>query len=209
MNNNMKKDIELTDTTRFLLPCFGISYKRYKELGFLNCFLTDKNRDRINENDIHIYLLFKPIGNQIYLLSKMIDEFEKKDKDHIVLLEDYDYEGGYTILVFKFPERFREDYRLFIEGAYSKFSEDFKKLYPEEKEIGQDEFGTIKGKSLQWMVVNKDPKLKKYQEKKYGFSLEEAPEIYHKIINDNEILDIDTIKHKENNIWNEILNREE
>lgn len=199
----MKKVNELTDATRFLLPCFGIPHKKYRELGLINCYLSDNNREPVNETDIFIYFLFKPTGNQNYLLNKMIDDFEKKDKDHIVLIEDYDYEGGYIVLVFKFPERFRKDYQLFIEGSYSQFSTEFKDTFPEEKEIGQDEFGVIKGKSLQWMVVHKDIKLKKYQEKKYGICLDDSPEIYHKIIMKNEILSIDEIKKQETNFLTE------
>lgn len=204
----MKMENELTDTSRFLLPCFGISYRKLVDLGFINCFLSDKDREPTNETDIHLYLLFKPSGNQVYLLNKMVEDFEKKDKDHLVLLEDYDYEGGFTILVFRFPEKYRNDYKLFLDGGYSRFSEDFKNTFPEEKQIGFDEFGTIKGKSLQWMVVHKDNKLRKYQEKKYGIDLSDAPEYYHKIIMEDEVLDIDAIRTREEDIQKRILDRD-
>ncbi len=192
MNN--KKKI-LTDTSRFLLPCFGIPFKRLEELGFLNSYLYDKNREKVNDKDIHIYLLFKPSGNQLYLLQKKIEDFESKDKHNIVLLEDYDYDHGYIVIVFKFPERFRKDYNLFLQGKYSQFSDEFKDFFPEQREVNF-ESETLRGKQLQWMVIHKYPKYKKLQEEKYGFSLDLAPEIYHLPIEEDETLDIDKIYEK-------------
>lgn len=197
MKEKTKEKIELTDTSLFLLPCFGRTYKEYKELGFVNCFLSDKNRDKVNEKDIHLYLLFRPDPKQSIRLNTIIEKFEDEDKEHLVYLDDYDYDGGYTVLVFKFPERFRNDYELFIKGKYSKFSPDFKDTIPERK-IAEfvNEFNKpekLAGKTTQWMIINKDPRIKRYVEEKYGIDLDGANEYWHLPIMEKEILNIDKI----------------
>lgn len=216
----IKKLYELTDTGLFLLPCYKRSLKDWKNFGFINCYLSDINREKVNDKDIHLYLLFKPnpeaqlvVGlggyktmekeSQLIRLQALIESFEELDKDKLVLLEDYDYEGGYVVLVFRLPEKWRKDYNKFLKGHYSLFSEEFKKTMPETiRTEFVNEFNKIEklsGKSLQYMIINKSEKLKEYQENKYQIDLSEADEYYHKIIVKEETLNIS----KFNNINND------
>lgn len=196
---NKTKVLESTDSTLFLLPCFGIPYKELKELGFINCYIADKHRTKVNERDTHLYLLFRPDPKQALNLIIKIAKLEQQDIDHSVLLEDYNYEDGYTVLVFKFPDRFKKDYDKFLNGKYSRFSKEFQETFPENKVIQfTNEFNKIEklaGKSTQWMIINKDPRIKRFVESKYdGISLDEAPEYWHMPIMEKETLDIDQIQ---------------
>lgn len=212
--NRKKKGIDdWTNSSIFLLPCFGISYKEFEDLGFVNCYLADKNREKVNSKDIHIYLLFKPstelmeieqTGGYLKLeretqhnrLSKKIEELEDLDGDRMVLLEDYDYEGGYIILVLKLPERLREDYNNFLGGKYSKLSTMMKKHYPNDKitkfknEKGQIE--QLLGKSLPLRIIERDITIKKYVEDKYDINLDDCEEYWSVPSLEKETLDIET-----------------
>lgn len=207
----IKKLFELTDTGLFLLPCYGRSLKEWKNFGFINCYLSDVDREKVNDTDIHLYLLFKPAteplrvkqlggyetvekDSQSARLQTLIENFEEMDTKHLFLLEDYDYEDGYIVLVLKFPEKFRKDYNRYLRGSYSLFSDEFKKTLPETI-ITEfvNEFNKIEklsGKSLQYMITHKSDRLKEYQEEKYGLDLTDANEYYHKISLENETLNI-------------------
>jgi hypothetical protein len=191
-----KIKIERTDTTKFLLPVYKIGLKRLTELGFINCFLKDEERETVNETDLHLYLLFKTDEEQQKELQKIIGLLEKKEGE-VILLEDYDYSENYMVLVFKFPEKFRNDYQLFIEGKYSHLSDAIQATYPEKTVADFYPFTPLEGKSLQWMVCHKDPALKRFLEQKHDLDLSDAPEYYHLIDMDNETLTENTIKKYE------------
>lgn len=186
---------EKTNTTRFLLPCFGIHISKYFELGFINAYLSDKNREKINDKDIHIYLLFKPNNKQLKLLQETIEKLEEHNN---LILEDYDYENNYVVIVFKLPERFKNDYNLYIEGKYSQLSDTITQYYPEEITINYSN-GEATGKSLEWMACNKSPKLKAYLEKKYNIDMTDSQE-YWSIPGPEEVLDISLLLSKEKEI---------
>lgn len=198
VREELKKKKDFTDTTTFLLPCLGMSLEELLKLGFVNCYLLDKNREKINEKDVPLYLLFHPDEKQLIKLSTKIELLEEEDPIHSVYLEDYDYEGGYVILVLKFPTRFKKDYNRFLKGRYSLFSDEFKDYYVKEKEVEfinqRDEVEKLAGKSKAWMIVSKDEKWKKYQESKYDISLEDCFEYYHLYKIEDETLDIDLLK---------------
>lgn len=190
---------QFTDTTTFLLPSLGISLETLFKLGFINCYLRDKNREKINEKDVPLYLLFKPDEKQVHALTETIERFEEQEDLQNFYLDDYDYEGGYIVIVLKFPQRFIKDYNRFLEGKYSHFSQGFCKSYSRNVQVTflneKGEIEAITGDSLAWMVVNKDEKIKKYQEKKYDISLDEADEYYSIYKIERETLDIDKINN--------------
>ena len=202
MNKKIKKR-DATNTTRFLLPAFGVNYKKYEELGFINCYLADKDREKVSE-DIHIYFLFKPQDVvQSAALNKMIENLEEstQNMDNPLLLEDYDYEGGYVVMVLKLNDIYRNDYELFLKGKYSHFSDTFKDIYPEERIIDFHPDDAHPGKYLRWMAIHKDPRLLKWQENKIGVSLQGAEE-YWTIPNQEvtELLDIERIRMEEEKV---------
>jgi len=189
----------LNDTSMFLLPVFRLKIESWFKLGFINAFLKDKNREKVNDKDIHIYLLFKPNAKQKVLLDKKIEVLEETDVEHINYLEDYDIEGGYTVLVLKFPEKFRKDYDRFLKGKYSYFSKDFQDIYPEDMVVDfineNNKVEKLAGKSLPWMIINRDIRMKKFTEKKYDITLDDDDEVYHRYVEKDETLDSDLLNN--------------
>lgn len=165
---------KLNLTSLFLLPIYGI-YHQVKKVGFVNAYLSDVNREPINNTDIHLYLLFHPDPEQMIELEDIREKLEAIDNSP--LLEDYDYEDGYVVLVLKFPEQFRDDYNKFLLGKYSKFSHEFKNKLPRETVV--DLHGEkIPGKSFQLMVCDKDKRLIKNFKDKMDLDISEAEEYW-------------------------------
>lgn len=202
--------IKNTDSSIFLLPLLGIKTKEWLNLGFINAYLADKNRSKVNDKDLHLYLLFHPspepksvrmlggyekmeVDSQLDRLTQKIEDLEEIDKNKTVLLDEYDYEGGYIVLVLKIPSKYKNDYELFLKGQYSKFSKAFINMMPENiiVEDFKDQNNTLQpltGKSTQWMIINKAPAYKKFTEKKYDITLDNDQEVHHLPIIEEETL---------------------
>jgi len=185
------------NTSKFLLPIFGLKIEELCKLGFINAYLKDVNREPTDDS-IHIYVLFKPDKegkivedrygketkqeSQYEKLVKKIEKLDDEDSTNSIYIEDYDYEDGYIVLVLRFPEKFRKDYNRFVKGKYSKLSSEFVNYYPENKvaELINDEgkYEKIAGKSLQWMVCNKDKRVKEYLEDLYRVEIDEDSEYW-------------------------------
>lgn len=190
--------VQQTNTTRFILPCFGVQLEEYRKLGFINSFLSDVNDPHIYNDNIPIYLLFKPSIKQLPLLQEKIDQLEEQDENKNIILNDYDYDGNFVIIVLKLPERFKNDFKLFLEGKYSHLSKEIQKYYPVEVATTLDE-DFIPGKSLQWLACNRSSKLKTWVEKKYGLDLKDSLEYWSKP-GSEEKLDLESIIQKEKEI---------
>ena len=183
-------------TTRYFIQPFGFNYALLSKYGFINTYLGDIDREPASDG-ILLYFLFKPsmeqeksidrygkekINESEYeLLIKKIEELEEKDPENRVYVEDYDYEGGYIILVLRLPKELEEDYEKFLNGEYSKFSEKFRKFFPKNAVYDiLDANGALAkrpGKSYQYMVIHKEPELRHALEEHFGCTFEDDQEL--------------------------------
>ena len=196
-----EKKKNLNDTSIFLLPSLGIKNETWFKLGFINAFLSDINREeKENKEDNYLYLLFKPTDIQKVELNRKIQLLEQGDEQQKFYVDDYDYPGGYVVLVVKFPQKFKKDYKRFLKGKYSYFSKEYQDVFPETVTTDFiNEKGIVEkliGKSFQLLVINRDPSMKAYTEKQYDIELDDDDEVYHMYIPENEILNIDSIINK-------------
>lgn len=146
-----------TKTSTFLLPMLGM-YHYNKPLSnyFVNCYLDDLSLDHDYRRPLFLLLKSSNILNlnwlDFYTSLKKLDTFV------------YDYYVGTLsnnkhlyMLVFETPEKWKSDYYLFKRGRYSKFSEEYKKLFPKIiKNLFQKNV-----ESLAYGVIHKTEKLKK------------------------------------------------
>jgi hypothetical protein len=168
-----------TCTTIFLLPAIGLYRKDILKYGFLSAYLKDKHREI--SYDKAIYLLYKPPAMEKF------QEFLRKEYSRTpLLIEDYDYAGGYVVTVYQFPEEFLEEYRLFLQGKYSKFRRQYRKLFPDYIVTGEGE----REVSLQYHIFNKTSAIRDYWETKVGTALDEDAEMWSKPDIESEKLDI-------------------
>lgn len=103
-----------------LFPCLGIEdelVRQFPEYGLINTYLYWKGR----EYDFNtMFLLFHP---EEFTLGFHL--FITKMEKNINFVETVDVPNG-VILVYKVPARFGTDFLLFLNGAYSLTSPDFK-----------------------------------------------------------------------------------
>lgn len=108
-------------TTIFMLPMIAdsLSFKSTNFIGFVQLFL--KNSDRPKETG-KLYLLTKFMKERKY---SMYEDYLCKSE---IYHDSYEPDKYHTMFVFNPPKRFEKEYNLFLQGKYSLFSEEYKKM---------------------------------------------------------------------------------
>ena len=115
------------------------------------------------------------------------------------MIEDYDYEDGYVVVVYQLDGKYKKDFNLIKQGSYSKTSNDFQKLFPKIIKITKN--GLHKDEiSLQYRIFNKAEDLVTFWEDKLGIDLEDTVgknfEVWEGWDESKEILEINKIKEQ-------------
>lgn len=173
-----------TCTTIFLLPGIGHTRKDLLKYGFIGAYLDDINHSTHYENSV--YVLFKP--EKMEEFQKFLSNEHAKNK---LILEDYDYEGGFTVIVYLFNDKFQAEYELFLQGKYSQFSSEYTKLFPKSVKVIDPEYNVeVYKTSLQHHIFTRSNLIKKYWEKKIGQKLPSDMELWSSPDMSKEVLDI-------------------
>ena len=178
----LKKSI----TSIFIIPTLGIDKEKMHDNGFLNGYIKDARRDVQYENAV--YLLFKP--KDLYKFKSFLDEEYERTKN---IIDDYDYEDGYVVVVYTLNPKYKKDFDIIKKGKYSKTSKEFQGLFPKiikltKNGLRRDEI------SLQYRVFNKTADLKQFWEEKLDVQFDDDTEIWHGFVEENETLNLDKIK---------------
>ena len=178
--------ITKTNTTLFILSTLGIKREDLLENGFINAFSKDRLRDE--EYRDCIFLLFRPPD-----LDKFREFLEREHERTKSLIDDYDYSGGYVILVYKLNSRFKKDYELVRHGKYSQTSKEYQDLFPKVAKImingsHMDEL------SLQLRVFRRTQDLVDFWEKEFDMKLEDDQELWFGWENEKETLTRDKLE---------------
>ena len=157
-------EIKKNITTIFMVPTLKVPKDALKSNGFMNAYIKDADRD--DDYEDAIYLLFKP--NDLDKFREFLEDEYERTKS---VIEDYDYEDGYVVVVYQLNEKFKKDFELIKRGRYSKTSEDFQKLFP--KTVTIYKHGLARDEiSLQYRIFNRADDLIEFWEKKLGVNLE-------------------------------------
>lgn len=170
-------------TTIFLLPGIGHTRQKLLPFGFLSAYLDDVNHEVHYEEAV--YLLFKPSD-----LSGFQKFLEQEYKEPTLIVEDYDYEGGYTVVVYKIDEKYLLEYQLFLQGKYSQFRPEYIARFPTELFIENSEGFMELKHSLHYHIFNRTKEIKEYWEKKIGEKIPDDMELWSSPDMDKEVLDI-------------------
>ena len=169
-----------------MVPTLGINKELLKSNGFINGYFKDGSRDIQYQGAV--YVLFKP--TKLDAFRDFLDGEYERTKS---IIDDYDYEDGYVVVVYELDKKFKSDFALVKEGMYSKTSQEFQKLFP--KIVKIKHAGLHKDEiSLQYRIFNKTEDLKQYWEDKLGVDFEEEWEVWHGFDFDNETLNLNKIK---------------
>lgn len=181
-NMEIKKNI----TSIFMVPTLKVPKDALRANGFINAYIKDDRReDHYKES---IYLLFKP--KDLDKFREFLDNEYERTK---TIIEDYDYEDGFVVVVYQLNEKYKKDYELIRQGKYSKTSADFQKIFPKIVKITRN--GLHKDEiSLQYRIFNRAHDLIEFWENKLGIQWEDHYEVWDGFDEPNEILELDKIK---------------
>lgn len=165
-----------------LFPCLKIKQElvnQFNEFGFINTYLFCNKR----EYDCNvIYLMFRPneftVGFHLF-----IQALER----NINFLETID-EPSTVIIVYRVPPQFGADYLLFLNGAYSLTSPDFKACFQMKVYTKDDKGNLLKTKagsyitehSMYYHIFNKTDYLKNRWREALGDDVKLPNELYEK-----------------------------
>jgi hypothetical protein len=175
-----------TITTIFIVPIFSIGKEKLTNNGFVNGFIKDSRKD-VQYKD-SVYLLFKP--EDLDKFKVFLDSEYEKTKS---IIDDYDYEDGYVVVVYQINPRLMPDIELVKQGKYSQTSTKFQQIFPKTITIKKNGFQKDE-LSLQYRVFNKTEDLKQFWEDKFDMTFDDDMEVWHGFIEEKEILDLDKIK---------------
>ena len=175
-----------TITSIFIVPTLSIGKDKLLDNGFVNGYIKDNKRDIQYENAV--YLLFKP-ENLDKFRNFLDNEYERTKS----IIDDYDYEDGYVVVVYEINPRLKGDIELVKQGKYSQTSPSFQGSFPKVVQIKKN--GLRRDEiSLQYRVFNKTEDLVKFWEDKLGVELPDDVEVWHGFFEEDESLDLDKIK---------------
>lgn len=175
-----------TNTTLFLVPILELKIEYLKhEHGFINGFIADVD---VPNEDYMIYLLFAPKD-----VRKLYHFFNREHGRTNYFINTYNY-GDYIVAKYEFPEKWRKEWDLFLEGKYSQFRKKFVDLLPQE-EHKEDKFGPFTEPSIQYHICNQTRLLKNYWERELDVRLGRDTEYWSAPDMTIEILDIEKIKN--------------
>lgn len=184
-------EIKKTITTIFMVPTLKIDRDKLKENGFVNGYCIDKRKDA--HYDGCIYLLFKP--EDLDKFRSFLDEEYERTKQ---VIDDYDYEEGYVVVVYKLDNEWNMDFACIREGLYSRTSKEFQNLFPETIIVSRGKKQLPKHeKTLQHRVFEKSDELRDYWEKKIDVVFTDDMELWEGFHLENETLDLDNVKTEE------------
>lgn len=151
--------------TTYLLPLLQIPVGKFKMAGnktrLINAYLNDTTIEGSNENCI--YIVVDSYQDRSF---EEFDSFVKKHKDFV---NDYEIlDGLYIVYILTIPKYFREDYRLFMEGKYSRMSDEGQKLIIK---------CSYKSSAFLSNVFSKSKKLREAMEEKYKTSIDSDNEL--------------------------------
>jgi hypothetical protein len=183
-------EIKKNITSIFMVPTLKVPKDALRGNGFINAYIKDNRRD--DQYKESIYLLFKP--NDLDKFREFLDSEYERTK---AVIEDYDYEDGYVVVVYQLDNKYNKDYELVKQGRYSKTSANFQKMFPKVVKITRG--GLHKDEvSLQYRIFNKAEDLINFWEEKLGIDLQEVMgdnfEVWDGWDESKEILNLDNIK---------------
>ena len=109
------------------------------------------------------------------------------------IIEDYDYEDGFVVVVYQLNDRFKKDYELVKQGKYSKTSKAFQSEFP--KSVKVIKSGLSKDEiSLQLRIFKKSADLVEFWEDKIGITFQDEFEVWEGWDEEKEVLVIDKLK---------------
>lgn len=171
-----------------MVPTLKIDRDELKANGFINAYFKDGTKEVQYENAI--YLLFRPTNLDKFKVF-LDSEYERTKS----VIDDYDYQDGFVVVVYALDTKFRKDFELVKFGKYSKTSKEFQSQFLKVVKITKN--GIRKDEvSLQYRVFNKTEDMRTYWEERIGIDWDDSMEVWQGWLEEDEILFIDKLKEQ-------------
>lgn len=178
--------IKKTITSIFMVPTLQVPKSALRNNGFINGYIKDELNNLDYENVI--FLLFKP--TDVDGFKEFLDDEYERTKD---VIEDYNYEGGFVVVVYSLDSSYIHDFELIKKGKYSHTSKDFQNLFP--KTVTIERLGRQREElSLQYRIFNKTKDLVEFWENRLSVDFDDDFEVWEGWEEKLEILNIDKLK---------------
>lgn len=159
------------------------------QLGFVNSYLfSDKYK---YAGVIPVFLLFRPkeFNLEFYNFGLQLEKSQN-------YLETIDLPDGGVLFVFRIARRFEPDYRLFLRGKYSKFSNEYKACFVQKDYVRDEKGNYIKDGSGKYVtdytniyhIFNKTQKKRDEWSERLGTEVPENMELFDKCKIEDETL---------------------
>jgi hypothetical protein len=182
-------EFKKTITTAFIVPTLGIPKEQLNINDFINGYSKDAGREVQYENCI--YVLFRPSNVDRFRL------FLEKEYERVKVVDDYDYEGGYVIVVYELDKKYSKDFSLVRQGKYSKTSKQFQEQFSKMVKINTGGNNFREDVSLQYRVFTKSKDLVEYWETRLDIKIDEDQELWNGFHEEMETLYIDKIREND------------
>jgi hypothetical protein len=166
-------DKKKTKTTLFMLQTIFPNNSLVASEYFVNAFIDDTKFKHDLKRCIFVLFKVEPKNPRWLLFANKVKSKLEFILEYFVGMQD----GRHLMMmVFKVPERYTNEYDLFIEGRYSKFSEEYKKLFPQRtfNEKAQP------GESIIWQALYKSEELRKKFETYFNVEFDPEDELWGK-----------------------------
>lgn len=175
----------------FMVPTLKLPGMHDNNHGFINAYHKDLRRDVQYEDAV--YLLFRPVDIDRFR-EFLESEYERTDS----VIEDYDYEDGYVVVVYKLNPYYKPDFDLIREGKYSKTSKEFQELFPKKVRVKDDDGFITHEDALAIRIFERREELKEYWEEITETCIPEDMEVWDEYNDEKESMDLDKIIIEQN-----------
>ena len=157
---------ELSKASKFLMPILGYDKNYFLwSKQFVNCYVDVEDiKYKFGANTL--YLLYR------YSKSKQFVEFEEKMLKHDDFIKYFDIDKYHVLYVFSFPNFMDNHFRLFYNGLYSKFRDEYKNQIMDFHKVGRN--------SNLELIFSKSEKKRKEMEESLIAKIPRGTELYSK-----------------------------
>lgn len=157
-NTRTNESRRWTLSSTCLIPMLGRTLDWYS-VCLVNCYFGERNHPEYDEN---IFVLLNKRAH--FDLFRLIEGMLKADNCYVT---DYEIDINLQMFVFRVPEIFKDDYKLFRKGRYSKMSPLIKRLI-----LGNEKVGT------NYDILMKTKERREFLEEELDVSIDDEAELF-------------------------------
>ena len=176
---------EVTNSTIFILPMFGLPKRVFDDAGFASSFV--KYGDRIYGSPV------------LFLVFYTRERYAENHEDIITMMDSLvldiiPFSDTVGVVVLQIPKIFEWDFDHIIHSHYSNVSEEYRQIVGDRTETRNKLYNEHVGKRLPLLIAEKDPLIKEFIQKEYDIVLDLETEVWERFDIQKETLTEEKLK---------------